>query len=535
MPAAEPTEPAAHDGGAPRNYINAGTRAAGLAALDATATEPLDLLVIGGGITGAGVALDAASRGLRVALVEARDLGSGTSGYSSKLIHGGLRYLAKGEIGIAHESAMERHHLITRIAPHLVHPYQTVIPLGDYLSRRDGALAYAGLRLGDALRRACRTPSDLLPGPSRISAQEVALLVPGIARDGLRGGLTYWDGQVEDDVRLVVAVARTAAAHGASILTRCTAGDVNARSATVTDELTGERHVVHAEVVVNATGVWADRIAPSLQTSPSRGTHLVVRSSLLGDPRAIVTVPVPGAFGRYVFAIPQPDGVTYIGLTDEPAPGEDPYAPTVPEQDERFLRETISVALSRPLTDGDVIGRFAGLRPLVSGSGDKSTADISRKHLLIDEPGQPLTITGGKLTTYRRMAEETVDAALRRLGRTAECVTRELPLVGAADRATLRRIEAPDRLVRRFGTEAPAVAALADGQPELLQPVSPRSPVLGVEVVHAVLAEGALDVDDFLDRRVRVGLVPADREQIRWECTKIVERAVQRVHTPPRS
>ena len=212
----------------PRNWINAGTRAAAFAKVEDTGADPLDVLVIGGGITGVGVALDAASRGLRVALVERRDLGSGTSGYSSKLIHGGLRYLAKGDIGLARESAVERHHLL-RIAPHLVHPYQNVIPLGDYLTRKDALLVYSGLRLADLLRRSCRTSSELLPSPSRISSQEVALLVPGINREGLRGGLTYWDGQVEDDVRLVVTVARTAAAHGAHIITHCEASDVNAR------------------------------------------------------------------------------------------------------------------------------------------------------------------------------------------------------------------------------------------------------------------------------------------------------------------
>lgn len=513
-----------------RNWINDRTRAAAFEAADRSASEPFDLLVVGGGITGAGVALDAASRGLRVLLVERRDLGSGTSGWSSKLVHGGLRYLAKGDIALARESAMERHHLMTRIAPHLVRPTQSLIPLGEHLSRRDSALIHAGLRLGDLLRKACRTPSALLPAPSRISGQEVLLLAPGVSRAGLRGGLTYWDGQLEDDVRLVIAVARTAVAHGAQVITRCEASDVNPRSATLTDAVTGERRTVYADVVVNATGVWAGQIAPDLTLAPSRGTHLVVRSSVLGDPRAIVTAPVPGTLGRYVFAIPQPDGVCYVGLTDEPSPGDDPYAPQIPEDDERFLLQTISTVLAKPLTDADVIGRFAGLRPLVGGGDEKDSADLSRKHLLLDEPGQPLTITGGKLTTYRLMAEQTVDAVLRRLGRTAECITTDLPLVGAADRATLRRMDAPARLVRRFGTEAPAVAALAGDDPRLLEPVSPRHPLLGVEVLHAVIAEGASDVDDFLDRRIRLGLVPEDREALRWECTKLVEQARQRLH-----
>lgn len=509
----------------PSSWINARTRAAAVGELSGDSAAPLDILVIGGGITGVGVALDAASRGLRVTLVERRDLASGTSGFSSKLAHGGLRYLAKAQLGVAHESAVERHHLLTTIAPHLIRPVQTLIPMGRYLSRRDAALVYGGMRLGDLLRRTARTPSDLLPSPSRISAQEVALLTPAVEKHDLRGGLTYWDCQIEDDVRLVVDVARTAVAHGAKIITRCEATDVNARSATLVDSLTGEKHVVYADVVINATGVWAEQIADGIRVSPSRGTHLVVRSSALGDPRAILTVPVPGSLGRYVFAIPHPDGVCYVGITDEPAPGADPYGPAIPDDDVSFMLETLSIALATPLTQDDVVGSFAGLRPLISDAGADSTAELSRRHVLVDLPGQPLTITGGKLTTYRRMAQDAVDAAVQRLGRDDECVTKELPLVGAADRDVLRTIDAPERLIRRFGTEAPAVAALADADPSLLEPVSSKSSILGVEVVYAVLAEGAMTIDDFLDRRVRAGFVPEDREDIRWECTKIFERA----------
>lgn len=509
--------------------INARTRAAALEELSTAGGTPLELLVIGGGITGVGVALDAAARGLRVAVVERRDLASGTSGFSSKLAHGGLRYLAEGQLGVAQESAVERHHLLTTIAPHLVRPVQTLVPLGRHLSRKDAALVYGGMRLGDVLRRTARTPSSLLPAPSRISAQEVALLTPAAEQHELRGGLTYWDCQVEDDVRLVVDVARTAASLGAKIITRCEATDVNARSATLTDSLTGEKHVVYAEVVVNATGVWAPDVADGIRVSPSRGTHLIVRSSSLADPRAILTVPVPGTLSRYVFAIPHPDGICYLGITDEPAPGADPYRPAIPEEDVSLILGTLNLALATRLTSDDVVGKFAGLRPLISDASAEETAALSRRHVLVDRPGQPLTITGGKLTTYRRMAEDAVDAAMARLGRKADCITRQLPLIGAANRGLLRKIDAPARLVRRFGTEAAAVAALADDEPSLLEPVSSRSPVLGVEVVHAVVAEGALDVDDFLDRRVRAGLVPQDREDIRWECTKIFARATARL------
>lgn len=521
-------QPPAHQ---PSSWINSRTRAAALREFTDSERSPLDVLVIGGGINGVGIALDAASRGLRVALVERRDLASGTSGFSSKLAHGGLRYLAQAQIGVARESAIERHHLLTSIAPHLVRPVQTLIPQNRHLSRKDAAMVYGGMRVGDLLRRTARTPSSLLPAPSRISAQEVALLTPAIDKRELRGGLTYWDCQIEDDARLVTALARTAAAHGARVITRCEATDVNARSATLTDSLTGHKYIAYADVVINATGVWAGDIADGIRTSPSRGTHLVVRSTALGDPRAILAVPVEGTLSRYVFAIPHPDGVCYLGITDDPAPDADPYAPGIGDGDIAFILDTLNSALASGLTEADIVGTFSGLRPLVSDVSADATSDLSRRHVLIDRPGQPLTITGGKLTTYRQMAEETVDAAVRRLGRKDECVTKSLPLTGAAEPGVLRRIDAPPRLVRRYGTEARAVAALAEDDPSLLEPVSARSPILGVEVAYAVLAEGALNVDDFLDRRVRAGFVPADREDIRWECTKIFERTAAALRT----
>lgn len=517
-------QPAASASAVPTGaWINARTRAHALESLAGTGAEPIDVLVIGGGVTGTGVALDAATRGLRVALVERRDLGSGTSGFSSKLVHGGRRYLAKGDVSIARESALERHRLLTTIAPHLARPAENLIPIGSYLSRRESALAMTGLRLGDALRRSCRTPANLLPPPSRISKFEVGLLAPAVSTIGLRGGLTYWDGQLEDDVRLVVALARTAAAHGAQIVTRCSASAVNPRSATLTDELSGESFIVHARTVINAGGVWAGDLEPDLTTTPSRGTHLVVRSERLGNPRAIVTVPVPGHFGRYVFAMPQPDGLTYLGLTDHLAPDADGYDVSIPAADEQFLLETINRALADPLGPADIIGRYAGLRPLVQTAKSSQSADISRRHLLIDQPGKIITIAGGKLTTYRQMAQDAVDAAARRLEYDGPCVTAELPLVGAADRQTLAGLPALPRLVRRFGLEAPMLQRLAADRPELLTPVVDGLPVLGIEVVFAARAEGALSVDDFLDRRVRAGFAPEDREALRWECTKLFD------------
>lgn len=488
--------------------LNAAQRARALTRL---AEQPYDVIVVGGGVTGAGVALDAASRGLRTALIERVDLAAGTSRWSSKLVHGGLRYIGQGNIPIAWESAVERHHLATAIAPHLVRPVATLIPLGAVVPARNGLLAEVGTRMADVLRFGARTPRALLPPPTRLSARDALLHAPSLDPAGLRGGLLYWDCQLEDDARLVTAIALTAAAYGADVVTRCAASELTDRSVRLRDELTGESFVARGHVV-NATGVWVGEHEPSLRVSPSRGSHLVVRTESLGNPRAVVTSPVPGHLARFVFAIPHPDGIAHVGLTDEAAPGVDGIAPEVPAAEATFLLETLNRVLARPLTPDDVVGRFAGLRPLI-GDGHSDTEDISRRHLLLDRPGRPLTIAGGKLTTYRRMAQDTVDAVLRRIEPHAglrECHTATLPLLGAASSAELVRVDAPARLVRRYGTLAPDVAALAELAPELAGPVAPGCPTLGIELLHGVLHEGALTVEDLLERRTRVSMVDTD-------------------------
>ena len=229
---------------------------------------PVDLLVVGLGVTGAGVALDAAARGLRVVAVDAHDLAFGTSRWSSKLVHGGLRYLAKGQVGVAHESAVERGILMTRTAPHLTHAMPMVIPLTDAVGRPQATLAMQGLRAGDALRRMARTPRSLLPGPRRLSVEETIARVPGVSREGLRGGLLSYDGQLEDDARLVTALARTAASYDARILTKVRATDLTGDSATLRDALTGQTLSVTARAVVNAT--WCT--SPIGRPCPSRAS-----------------------------------------------------------------------------------------------------------------------------------------------------------------------------------------------------------------------------------------------------------------------
>ncbi|GAA3337433.1 glycerol-3-phosphate dehydrogenase/oxidase [Amorphoplanes nipponensis] len=483
----------------------------------------VDLLVVGLGVTGAGVALDAASRGLTVAAVDAHDLAFGTSRWSSKLVHGGLRYLAGGQLGLAYESAVERDILLRRVAPHLVSALPSVLPLTTGVSGRRAALARAGFAAGDVLRAAAGTPAARLPRSRRIAPAEVHRLIPAVRRDGLRGGLLGWDGQLVDDARLVVALARTAAGHGARILTRCRVDDLHGDGATVVDTVTGAEHALRARAVVNATGVWAGRLDPGVRLRPSRGTHLVLRPGALGGQLAGLTIPVPGEANRFVFALPQGDGRVYLGLTDEPVDGPVPDVPEPSVAERGFLLDVLATAVDPAPREADVVGAFAGLRPLLAGSGE-STADLSRRHAVRTSPGGVTTVVGGKLTTYRRMARDAVDAALAARGLPpGRCRTADLPLVGAAPPPALARLSAPARLIARYGTEAPAVAALAADDPALAEPVADGVAVTGAELLWGLRQEGALDEDDLLDRRTRIGLVPADRARARPAARAIVE------------
>ena len=477
----------------------------GLAGLPAK----VDVLVIGLGVTGAGVALDAASRGLSVVAVEAEDIAFGTSRWSSKLVHGGLRYLANGQFGVAHESAVERGILMERTAPHLVHALPMLLPLTPAVARANGVLARAGFWAGDVLRRTARTDRDTLPKPRRIGRTETLALAAAVKRTGLRGGLLSWDGQLEDDARLVIALARTAASHGAHVHTRVRATDVTGTSATLVGA-EGERSIT-ARAVINATGVWAADVVPEIRLKPSRGSHIVVRKESLPGVRSAITAPVAGSTSRFVFALPQGNDLFYIGLTDEEVDHVEDV-PTAPEADVDFLLTTINTALERPLTRADVVGTFAGLRPLLDSGGE--TADISRRHAVLTSETGVITVVGGKLTTYRQMAQDAVDAT----GLAGLCRTHDVPLLGAASRETLEALPDNPRLVRRFGaeaelvlTDAREVTGLTDA--ELLKPHGPAGVTLA-ELVFGVTHEGARTVDDLLDRRVRVGLVPSDRDEL---------------------
>jgi glycerol-3-phosphate dehydrogenase len=494
----------------PAASLNAARRDRELAGLSGGAV--VDVLVVGLGATGAGVALDAAARGLSVAAIDAHDLAFGTSRWSSKLIHGGLRYLASGQVGIARESAVERGVLMERTAPHLVRAQPFVLPLTPQVSGPAFAIARAGIRAGDVLRTSAGTRRSTLPRPRRLSTVETLRLAPALRSYGLRGGLLSWDGQLVDDARLVTAIARTAAAHGARVLTRCRALALSGDGAEVRDELTGTSFFLRARAVVNATGVWAGGLAPGVRLRPSRGTHLVLRAESVGGLAAGLHLPVPGPPGHFALVLPQEDGRVYVGLTDEAADGPIPDVPEPSEAEIGFLLDLLDSALDVPVYRADVAGAYAGLRPLLDGAPG-STADLSRRHAVLTAPNGVVTIVGGKLTTYRRMAQDAVDALLESTGLTAgPCRTARLPLVGALPDRELARLAAPAHLVRRYGAEAPHVLALTTLDPSLAEPVAPGSATIGVELVWAARHEGALDEADLLDRRTRVGLIGEDRE-----------------------
>jgi len=402
-------------------------------------------------------------------------------------------------------------------APHLTRALPMLLPLGAATSRLQAAFLRTGFAAGDLLRRAAGTSSETLPRPRRISATEARHLAPVLGRD-VRGGVLSWDGRLEDDARLVVTIARTAAGLGATIRTRARALELHGDGAVVRDELTGATQTVMARGVVNATGVWAGDLVERVELRPSRGAHLVLRGDALPGLQVALTLPVPGERSRFLNVVPQPEGRIYVGLTDVPVEGHAPDVPEPSRAEVEFLVQTTSAALARPLEPADVVGVYAGLRPLLRSEG--RTSDLSRRHAVLASQTGVVTIVGGKLTTYRRMAEDAVDAAVARAGLAAgPCVTARLPLAGAAPRAEIARLTgsfAAPRLVRRYGTDAELVLSTARevsglGDAELLQPVADGVAVTLAELLFGVTHEGAIDEADLLDRRTRIGLVAPDR------------------------
>ncbi|HUP76229.1 MAG TPA: glycerol-3-phosphate dehydrogenase/oxidase [Acidimicrobiales bacterium] len=476
-------------------------------ALRRLAGETFDVLVIGGGITGAGCALDAATRGLRVALVEAHDFASGTSSKSSKLVHGGLRYLQNGELGLVYESLAERQ-ILTHNAPHLVHMLPFLLPIfrdGGFIDRRLArglGLAMWGYDLTGGIRYGKLH--------ERLSKTEALARFPTLDATRLAYAYVYFDATA-DDARLTLAIVRTAAFHGAAVanyapvhsLTHDQAGRVTGATV-VADDAT---IAVRARVVINACGVWSDRVraldrdAAEPLIRPAKGIHITVPRSLIRNEIAAV-LPVPGD-KRTVFVVPWGD-FTYIGTTDTDHDGslDDPRCS---DDDVAYLLRTVNASLARPIGADDIVGAWAGLRPLVAATRRLGrTSDLSRRHLVHTAPSGLITVTGGKLTTYRRMAKHSIDPAIHLLGmRGHRCLTKKVPLVGAE---RLARGVADVHLAQRYGSEAGAVVALAR-QPELARPLIPGLPYLRAEVVFAARYEMAQTVDDVLSRRTRARIL----------------------------
>jgi glycerol-3-phosphate dehydrogenase len=463
--------------------------------------EPWDILVIGGGATGAGIAVDAASRGYSVLLLERDDFGKGTSSRSTKLVHGGVRYLEQGNISLVMEALKERGILLEN-APHLVHDQPFVVP--NY-SWWETPFYGIGLKIYDLLA------GKYGFGRSRIlSLEETIERLPNIRRDGLRGGVIYHDGQF-DDARLLINLLRTASEHGASVLnyapavelTRDADGFVN--GVVALDRESGERFAAQAKVVINATGVFADELRrladPSCTTmlAPSQGIHLVFdRSFLLGD--TAIMVPHTSD-GRVLFAIPW-HGHTLVGTTDTPIDGP-LIEPVAQEQEIEFVLETAGQYLSRPPRREDILSVFAGIRPLVRAAGTDAatTAALSRDHVIHIDSSGLLTIVGGKWTTYRHMAEDAVDQAitLARLNE-APCITRTLHIHGYS--RPEQNGDARDPL-SVYGADAGLVREIAEADAELSHPLDRELPCIGAEIVWATRYEMARTVEDALARRTR--------------------------------
>jgi glycerol-3-phosphate dehydrogenase len=467
-----------------------------------------DVLVIGGGITGCGVALDAATRGLKVALVERDDFASGTSSKSSKLFHGGLRYLQQKEIRLVYDALYERQRALHN-APHLVRVLPFLIPV---LSR-DGLINPKIARaLGSALWMYDLTGGARIRKVHRRIDKETALAhMPTLREPNVAAAYLYYDAQA-DDARYTLTVARTAAQHGAVVvnhagvtaLHRNPAGKVT--GATITAD--GREFSVSARTVVNAAGVFSDEVREMDEgvhphsIRPAKGIHITVPWEKVRNDIAVI-VPVPKD-KRSIFVVPWGD-FTYIGTTDTDYDGpiEDPQCTA---EDVKYLLDAMNVAMGTPLTEADVVGTWAGLRPLViGGSVGQKTADLSRRHKVAVGSSGMITITGGKLTTYRKMAEDTVDTALEQIGRRAACRTKTLRLLGA---------EGPqpddEHLERRYGSMGADVLRLADSAPGLTEPLVPGLPYTRAEALYAVREEMATTLDDVLTRRTRARLLRRD-------------------------
>jgi glycerol-3-phosphate dehydrogenase len=452
--------------------------------------ELFDVVVIGGGVTGAGAALDAATRGLSVALVEQRDYASGTSSRSSKMFHGGLRYLEQFNFSLVREALRERNLMMNKLCPHLVAPASFVYPIQKGVLER--LYVGAGVFVYEVLARLASSP---LPWHSHLGRRGISRFAPAL---DARGGVRYWD-SIVDDARHTMTVARTAAARGALLATstRVTGFDDAAgrlEAVSVVDLESGKRFAIQARSVVNATGVWTDDIEAhagetGIDVTASKGVHLIVpRDRIASNTGIILRTQV-----SVLFVIPWRDH-WIVGTTDTPWSLRRAH-PAASRTDIEYLLHWVNTALREPIGADDIVGVYAGLRPLLAGESEESSK-LTREHAVRDGGNGLVTVAGGKYTTYRVMAADAIDATAPYLGRRIpDSSTREVELVGATDYSE-------DRFVSRYGSLADQVSSMGDGN----VPVVSDAPYLTSEVVYGVTHEGALHLDDILTRRTRMSI-----------------------------
>ena len=484
-------------------------------AISQLGTEQFDILVIGGGVNGAGAALDAASRGLKVALIEAQDIAAGTSSRSSKLIHGGLRYLEQYDFKLVREALHERELMVSTLCPHLVKPVGFLFPLTEKLKER--TYVGAGLALYDALRGFQRS----LPWHKHLSQKQINEIAPSLRRDLVTGAIKYFDAQV-DDARHTMAVARTAARHGAIIATKVSAESLIREGKRVVgvnalDLASGKKIAIRATATVMCAGVWSDQLHERFELTPgynvtmSKGVHIVMPGSAIkSDAGIILKTPV-----SVLFLIPWGDK-WIVGTTDTPYEG-DRAEPFATRGDVQYILDQANRVLKPKLRAKDIIGVYAGLRPLVANKKSATTTKLSREHT-VDRPAPGfVSIAGGKYTTYRVMAEDVIDRAVLELRRvTKDSVTEKLPLVGADGYFALEQqteriaqetglaVETVTHLLNRYGSLISEILVIVKEQPKLAKRLDPDMPYIKAEIIYAASHEGAQSVDDVISRRTRL-------------------------------
>ena len=490
--------------------------------MNSLASQEFDVLVIGGGINGVGIALDAASRGLSVALIESSDFASGTSSKSSKLIHGGLRYLEQYDFKLVREALNERELMVSTLSPHLVKPVSFLYPLQEKLKER--TYVGAGMALYDALRGFKRA----LPWHKHLSQKRISEIAPSLRLDVITGGYQYFDAQV-DDARHTMTIARTAAKYGAVITTRTTCDELiftgkKVTGAKIRDEESGEIISVRAKSTIMAAGVWTDSLYAKFGVKPgyavrmSKGAHIVVPGSAIkSETGVIIKTDV-----SVLFIIPWGDK-WIVGTTDTDY-DESREEPLATSEDVTYILNQANRVLEPQLRREQVIGVFAGLRPLVSTDPDSPTTKLSREHVVDSPTPGFVSIAGGKYTTYRVMAEDAVNEAINHLRKIVpDSVTETLAIIGAEGYSVLMNQiprlsqqysiseKSVEHLLNRYGSLISEVLEPAESQPELLEELIPGLVYLKAEILYAVTHEGATSIDDVLSRRTRISFEASDQ------------------------